>query len=76
MTSMSLCLSRCVYAPQVVHSAFRQRRKMLRQSLKGVAHEAGVALPPQWGVLRPQAMTPQQFVEVTKILFGPVSRCG
>ncbi|CEM23118.1 unnamed protein product [Vitrella brassicaformis CCMP3155] len=60
-----------IHLKKVVHSAFRQRRKMLRQSLKGVAHEAGVALPPQWGVLRPQAMTPQQFVEVTKILFGP-----
>lgn len=81
----------------VVTTAFRQRRKTIRNSLKkleGVdveqlrapplplpdsvikAREEGDAfaqkqeLPQDWGSLRPEQLTPGQFVEITRLLFG------
>uniref|UniRef100_A0A0G4HZN6 rRNA adenine N(6)-methyltransferase n=1 Tax=Chromera velia CCMP2878 TaxID=1169474 RepID=A0A0G4HZN6_9ALVE len=56
---------------EVVHSAFRQRRKTLRQSLKAVYQSAGLKeLPGDWGGLRAQQVSPEGFVELTKAIFG------
>ena len=55
----------------VLRGAFQMRRKMLRQSLKKILNEKEMTLPDEWGTMRPEALTPQQFVELTKMIFGP-----
>ncbi|XP_026191312.1 uncharacterized protein LOC113146876 [Cyclospora cayetanensis] len=55
--------------PKVLFAAFGQRRKMLRQSLKSIL-PPGVSVPEEFGALRPQALAPSQFVELTAALFG------
>lgn len=81
---------------RVVTTAFQQRRKTLRNSLRKLAKELGrddalqdttapplpasisstdavgrhQALPPDWPSLRPEQLTPGQFIEVTRCLFG------
>ena len=54
----------------VLRSSFQMRRKMLRQSLKELCKTQNVILPDSWGTLRPEALSPQQFVELTKLIFG------
>jgi 16S rRNA (adenine1518-N6/adenine1519-N6)-dimethyltransferase len=81
----------------VVTTAFRQRRKVIRNSLKKLggidleqlkasplplpdsvimAREQGDAfaqtqeLPENWGSKRPEELTPGQFVEITRLLYG------
>ncbi|OEH79389.1 dimethyladenosine transferase [Cyclospora cayetanensis] len=54
---------------RVLFAAFGQRRKMLRQSLKSIL-PPGVSVPEEFGALRPQALAPSQFVELTAALFG------
>lgn len=81
----------------VVTTAFRQRRKVIRNSLKKLdgpekeklnasplplpqsvldAREQGDAfaqsqeLPEDWASKRPEQLSPGQFVEVTRLLFG------
>ncbi|KAG5184816.1 S-adenosyl-L-methionine-dependent methyltransferase [Tribonema minus] len=54
---------------KVLSTAFQQRRKMLRQSLRPLLTE-GVTLPEKFSALRPEQLTPQQFVELTKAIFG------
>lgn len=81
----------------VVTTAFRQRRKTIRNSLKKMdgidpeklkslpeplpdsiveLREAGDVfamnqeLPEDWGSKRPEQLTPGQFVEITRLLFG------
>lgn len=51
----------------VVRTAFNQRRKMMRNSLKPLLgdHE----LPEKLGMRRPESLTPQEFVELTEF-FG------
>ncbi len=59
---------------QVLNLSFQQRRKMLRQSLKGLLATRG--LPPlddTWATKRPEELAPPQFVELTRLLFGPAS---
>ena len=53
---------------RVVRTAFGQRRKMLRKSLGPLAKEWGHALPDAVTTLRPEALTPEQFVELTRAL--------
>jgi len=55
----------------VLRASFQMRRKMLRQSLKRILNEKEITLPDEWGTLRPEALAPQQFVELTKLIFGP-----
>lgn len=81
----------------VVTTAFRQRRKTIRNSLKkleGIEKEQldvpplplpdsirelqdkgdefalKQELPPDWGSKRPEQLSPGQFVEITRLLFG------
>jgi len=52
----------------VLRKSFQQRRKMLRASLKNVL-PAGVTLPDEWGKKRPEALSPEEFVELTMLCF-------
>ena len=52
----------------VVTTAFRQRRKMLRQSLKGILQ--GKTLPDEWASKRPEELRPPEFLSLTGIIFG------
>ena len=81
----------------VVTTAFRQRRKTIRNSLKklegvnpeslsasplplpatvdqlrasGDAFALTQALPPDWGSKRPEQLSPGQFIELTRLLYG------
>ncbi|KAL8426753.1 hypothetical protein Efla_006739 [Eimeria flavescens] len=54
---------------RVLFAAFGQRRKMLRQSLKSIL-PAGASVPAAFESLRPQALSPHQFIELTACLFG------
>jgi len=56
---------------RVVSTAFRQRRKMLRQSLKELLQEPEVrSLPEHWACLRPEQLRPEQFLQLTRDLYG------
>lgn len=89
---------------RVVTTAFQQRRKTVRNSLKKLAQElygenmsniwlmqptlpasiqeavkrgdefaATQDLPQDWASKRPEELTPGQFVELTRLLFGPAN---
>ncbi len=49
---------------RTVRAAFGQRRKMLRNSLGPLAREAGVELPEWAATLRPEAVSPADFVRL------------
>lgn len=53
----------------VLTTAFRQRRKMMRQSLKGILQ--GKQLPEEWATRRPEELMPQEFLSLTSFIFGP-----
>ncbi|WP_412060324.1 16S rRNA (adenine(1518)-N(6)/adenine(1519)-N(6))-dimethyltransferase RsmA [Rubrivirga sp. IMCC45206] len=48
----------------VVRAAFGKRRKMLRNSLSGVAAAAGVDVPAWAATRRPEALAPEEFVRL------------
>ncbi len=52
----------------VVRAAFNQRRKMLRNSLRAWTKDRGLELPHDWGRKRAEALTPAEFVELTRYL--------
>lgn len=52
----------------VLNTAFRQRRKMLRQSLKSILN--GQTLPEEFATRRPEELAPPEFLELTKAIFG------
>ncbi len=55
----------------VVNTAFGKRRKMLRQSLKELLVEENISeLPDKWAVKRPEELTPGQFIELTRDIYG------
>ncbi|MEL7169894.1 MAG: rRNA adenine N-6-methyltransferase family protein, partial [Bacteroidota bacterium] len=54
----------------VVRTAFGQRRKMLRSSLKALAKQAPGSIPEAMQTLRPEALTPGEFVTLTRGLYG------
>jgi len=69
---------------RVITTAFQQRRKMLRQSLKKLIADARRTrnkeaapdaepwkLPDEWGTKRPEQLEPQQFLELTLLIYGP-----
>ena len=49
---------------RVVKAAFNQRRKMLRNSLKSISDE----IPDEYAMLRPEQMSVEMFVELTRLL--------
>eukprot|EP00640_Fibrocapsa_japonica_P003561 CAMPEP_0113942962 /NCGR_PEP_ID=MMETSP1339-20121228/14978_1 /TAXON_ID=94617 /ORGANISM="Fibrocapsa japonica" /LENGTH=292 /DNA_ID=CAMNT_0000947661 /DNA_START=199 /DNA_END=1077 /DNA_ORIENTATION=+ /assembly_acc=CAM_ASM_000762 len=53
---------------KVISAAFQQRRKMLRRSLQPFLQ--GRKLPEQFEDKRPEQLKPQEFVELTKFLYG------
>jgi 16S rRNA (adenine1518-N6/adenine1519-N6)-dimethyltransferase len=55
---------------KVVTMAFRQRRKMMRASLRGLLESEGLTMPEEWGTLRPEALAPPQFIQLTKDIYG------
>lgn len=55
---------------KVIHGAFRQRRKMMRASLKELLTSEGLVLPQKWHTLRPEQLQPHQFIELTIDLYG------
>ena len=58
---------------QVLNLSFQQRRKMLRQSLKGLLAARDITLDEEWATKRPEELEPTQFIELTKLLFGPAT---
>lgn len=75
-TQPSAALQR-VNLPQLkrlLGAAFRQRRKMLRQSLKELFKtdkEIINPLPAKYETLRPEQLNPIQFVDLAEALYGP-----
>jgi len=59
---------------RTVRAAFGQRRKMLRNSLGALAAEAGAELPEWAATLRPEAVSPSDFVRLARHLGGPAAR--
>ena len=53
---------------RVVRAAFGQRRKMLRNSLGPLAREAGLDVPEWAATLRPEAVSPSDFVRLARHL--------
>jgi 16S rRNA (adenine1518-N6/adenine1519-N6)-dimethyltransferase len=53
---------------KVVKTGFNQRRKMLRGSLKSIL-PPGVSVPEEFGTLRPEQLSPAQFIALTNLLF-------
>lgn len=49
---------------QIVKAAFNQRRKTLRNSLKAI----GVAVPERYAGLRPEQMSVEDFIDLTKMI--------
>lgn len=56
---------------RVVRAAFGQRRKMLRNSLKGLAADTGREIPDWAATLRPEQISPADFVRLTHAFFSP-----
>jgi len=53
---------------RVVRAAFQQRRKTLRNSLKGLT--GGAPLGERWASRRPEELSPPEFVELAAELYG------
>ncbi|MDX1531117.1 MAG: 16S rRNA (adenine(1518)-N(6)/adenine(1519)-N(6))-dimethyltransferase RsmA [Rhodothermales bacterium] len=53
---------------RVVRSAFNQRRKTIRNSLKALTNATGRPVPERWSGARPEALTPEEFVALTRAL--------
>lgn len=56
------------YLRMVVRTAFNQRRKTLRNSLRQVAEEQGLDVPESWASKRAEELSPLEFVALTKAL--------
>ncbi len=54
---------------RVVRTAFGQRRKMLRKSLAGLCVELNTSIPDEFATRRPEALSPEEFVKLTNVLF-------
>ena len=55
---------------RVLTTAFRQRRKMMRQSLKELLLRDGLVIPDKWATMRPEQLQPVDFVHLTTDLYG------
>ena len=58
----------------VLSTAFQQRRKMLRASLKDLLKADGLTLPESWAELRPDALSPVQWIHLVVDLYGEVTK--
>ena len=58
----------------VLTTAFQQRRKMLRKSLQDLLKAEELIMPLKWAEMRPDALSPVQFVHLTLDLFGEISK--
>ena len=54
----------------VVRTSFGKRRKMLRNTVRDLAEAWGGSLPDAFATRRPESLTPEQFVELTRALQG------
>jgi|MDTB01.2.fsa_nt_gb 16S rRNA (adenine1518-N6/adenine1519-N6)-dimethyltransferase len=54
----------------VLLTAFQQRRKMLRASLRDLLKKDGVTLPDKWAEKRPEQLTPVEFIHLCVDLYG------
>lgn len=57
-------------------TAFQQRRKMLRASLKDLLKKDEVTLPAKWAEMRPEQLSPVEFIHLTRDLYGEKSQEG
>lgn len=55
---------------RVVKTSFGQRRKTLRNSLKGMLNEYNVSLPEQYEGERPEQLNVEQFLEIARLLYA------
>jgi 16S rRNA (adenine1518-N6/adenine1519-N6)-dimethyltransferase len=53
-----------------VRTAFNQRRKTLRNSLKPITSQTGHGVPPDLAGRRPEALAPDEFLGLTRAIFG------
>ncbi|MFW5972870.1 MAG: 16S rRNA (adenine(1518)-N(6)/adenine(1519)-N(6))-dimethyltransferase RsmA [Bacteroidota bacterium] len=53
---------------RVIRTAFNQRRKTLRNSLKPLATEFGTSVPDTWSGKRAEELTPDEFVDLARRL--------
>jgi len=53
---------------RVIRSAFNQRRKRLRNSLKGICEEVGKELEAKYAHRRAEELTPEDFVDLARYL--------
>lgn len=54
----------------VINTAFGKRRKMLRQSLKGILKAKNKELPEEWSSKRPEELDPHDFISLTAFIYG------
>ena len=55
---------------KIVTMAFRQRRKMMRQSLKDLLLSEALVLPARWATKRPEELRPEEFIQLTIDVYG------
>lgn len=55
---------------RIVTMAFRQRRKMMRQSLKDLLLSEALVLPDRWATKRPEELRPEEFIQLTIDVYG------
>ncbi len=55
---------------RTVRTAFNQRRKTLRNSLKPITSETGCTVPEALAGRRPEALEPEEFVGLARAIFG------
>lgn len=56
---------------RTVRTAFNQRRKTLRNSLKSITSETGRDVPDELAGRRPEALEPAEFVALARAIFPP-----
>lgn len=56
---------------RVITTSFQQRRKMIRNSLQLILEERKVELDDEWGLKRPEELSPRQFITLTLLVYGP-----
>ena len=55
---------------RTVRTAFNQRRKTLRNSLKPITSSTGHDVPEEIAGRRPEALAPEEFIGLTRAIFG------
>lgn len=60
----------------VLRTAFNQRRKVLRNSLRPICDEIGKELPDSFGKKRAEEISPTDFIRLTRFLYGEQMKSG